>query len=315
MKKSWNAPLLIAIGLAALAVFLYLLAFPGGNSVSSRAYSLDTAGSEGGYQRIICATPSVTEIVFALGSGQRVVGVSDFTFFPSEAKDMTSIGGMINPNKERIIHLQPDLIIFQGKHDSLARFSQQSGIPYLSVPIDSLQDIVMAIHTIGKKLGEEAQATQLANTLQTELQTLRSKTEGLPSPKVFLTLGHTPGDLSGLMTTGPGTFLHELVELAGGQNLFSDASGLYPQISKEALIMRQPDIIIEVFAEGITHKNQTLLRKDWERLSDMPAVKTGNIHFITDDFLLIPSMRVVQTAKKLIEIIHPESLDEQLDRT
>ncbi len=315
MNKSRNTPLVTAIGLAALAVILYLLAFPGKNSLPARAFYLENTGSEGGYQRIICATPSVTEIVFALGSGKRVVGVSDFTFYPPEAKNMTSIGGMINPNKERIIHLQPDLIIFQGKHESLTRFSQQNGIPFFSVPIDSLQDIILAIHTIGTKLGAEARATELSHTLQTDLQALRSKTEGLPTPKVFLTLGHTPGDLSGLMTTGPGTFLHELVELAGGQNLFSDASGLYPQISKEALIMRQPDIIIEVFAEGITAKNQSLLRKDWERLSDMPAVKTGNIYFITDDFLLIPGMRVIQTAKKLIEIIHPESLDEQLDRT
>ena len=75
------------------------------------------------------------------------------------------------------------------------------------------------------------------------------------------------------------------------------------------------DIIIEVFAEGITPKNQVLLRKDWERLSDMPAVKTGNIHFIMEDYLLIPSMRVVQTASKLIAIIHPEILNEQFDRT
>lgn len=314
MKKTRNTPLLIALCLAIFPVILYFLAFPKENSNPSGAFNPD-AGGKRGDQRIICATPSVTEIVFALGCGHLVVGVSDFTFFPSEAKDIASIGGMINPNKERIIRLQPDLIIFQGKHASLARFSQQNGIPYLSVPIDSLQDIAAAIHTIGQNLGVEEQAARLSSALQTELQALRSKAEGLPPPKVFLTLGHTPGDLSGLMTTGPGTFLHELVELAGGQNLFTDASGLYPQISKEALIKRQPDIIIEVFAEGITPKNQVLLRKDWERLSDMPAVKTGNIHFITEDYLLIPSMRVVQTARKLIAIIHPEVLNEQSDRT
>ena len=315
MKKLQSSPLLMAASLAAIGVILYILIFPGKNTNPANAIQMGSTDKAGGYQRIICATPSVTEIVFALGCGGRVVGVSDFSFYPPEAKDTTSIGGLINPNKERIIQLQPDLIIFQGRHDPLTKLSQQNEIPYLSVPIDSLQDISTAIRTIGQKLGVERQANRLANQLQTDLLALRARTEALPRAKVFLTLGHTPGDLSGLMTTGPGTFLHELVALAGGQNLFDDASGLYPQISKEALIKRQPDIIIEVFAEGITSNNREILRKDWERLSDMPAVKTGNIHFITEDYLLIPSMRVVQTAKRLIEIIHPESANEKLDRT
>jgi len=313
MKKAQNSPLLMAAGLAAIGTVLYILVFPGKSFNPADRIPKAAGDKAGGYQRIICATPSVTEIVFALGCGGWVVGVSDFSFYPPEAKNTTSVGGMINPNKERIIQLQPDLIIFQGKHDPLAKLSQQNEIPYLSVPIDSLQDISTAIRTIGRKLGVERRAKKLANQLQTDLLALQARTAGLPRAKVFLTLGHTPGDLSGLMTTGPGTFLHELVILAGGQNLFDDASGLYPQISKEALIKRQPDIIIEVFAEGITSNNREILRKDWERLSDMPAVKTGNIHFITEDYLLIPSMRVVQTAKRLIEIIHPEKADEKLD--
>jgi iron complex transport system substrate-binding protein len=309
MKKLKNTPLYAAIGLGLIFTALYFMIFSWGDGISSKDPQARAGKTKGEYHRIICASPSVTEIVFALGFGEHIVGVSDFTFYPPEAKQIASIGGIINPHKERIINLQPGLIIFQGKHDSLARFCHQKQIPYLSIPIDSLQDISDAIRTLGKKLGVAARAEQLIADFDSELQELRAKTTGLFTPRVFLSLGHTPGDLSGIMTTGPGTFLHELVLLAGGQNLFDDATGLYPQISKEVLIKRQPDIIIEVLAEGITPKNQDILRKDWERLADLPAVEKENIHFISDDFLLIPSLRVVQTAKKLIRIIHPEILE------
>lgn len=305
MKKVRTFPLLPAAGLGLACAVLYFVIFPG-NDISNPGEARKSPDLEDiVYQRIICAAPSVTEIVFALGMGERVVGVSDFTFYPPEAKQITSIGGMINPNKERILRLQPDLIIFQGKHESLARFCRRQEIPHLAIPLDSLHDISAAILAIGDTLGAET-ALPIVESFEAELGSLQAETAGLPTPKVFLSLGHTPGDLSGMMTTGPGTFLHELVVLAGGENLFDDATGQYPQISKEALSKRQPDIIIEVFAEGITPRNREILRNDWKRFLDMPAVQTGNIHFLMDDFLLIPSLRAVQTARRLIEIIHPE---------
>jgi iron complex transport system substrate-binding protein len=112
------------------------------------------------------------------------------------------------------------------------------------------------------------------------------------------------------MTTGPGTFLHELIEIAGGENIFADAAGTYPQISKESLIKRQPEVLIEVLPGGVSDRKLRLLRKDWGRLSMLPAVRRGNIHFLTDDFLLIPSVRITQTALRFAEIIHPEAFDE-----
>jgi iron complex transport system substrate-binding protein len=112
------------------------------------------------------------------------------------------------------------------------------------------------------------------------------------------------------MTTGPGTFLHELIEIAGGENIFADASGAYPQISKESLIKRQPEVLIEVLPGGVSRRKLRLLRKDWGRLSMLPAVRRGNIHFLTDDFLLIPSIRITQAARRFAEIIHPEAFDE-----
>ena len=312
MSKAKNKPLLWAVSFFLLSTSFILILYQVKRDRSAQLPASHTPekNQKISCQRIICATPSITEIVFALGRGDKVVGVSDFSFYPPEAKEITRIGGLFNPSTERILSLKPDLIIFQGKHERLARFCQRKRIQILSVKIDRLQDITKTILRIGKELDVEEQASALASKLLNQLDSLRQKTHMLKPKKVFLSLSHTPGDMSGIMTTGPGTFLHELIELGGGRNLFSDTSLSYPQISKETLLMRQPEVIIEIFAEGISNKNRVLLRKDWTRLSSLRAVKEGNIHFLTDDYLLIPGVRIVQTATKLAKVIHPEVFHE-----
>lgn len=258
-------------------------------------------------RRIICAAPSVTEIVFALGIGKKVVGVSDFSTYPPEAQTIPRIGGLINPNKEKITSLQPDLLIIQGQNESLARFCDEEGIRFLSIEIDTLEDIWTAIHTLGQILESQEKASALVRKIKDDLQDIREKIKDRPLRKVFITLGHTPGDLTGLMTTGPGTFLNELVSTAGGENIFADAPGLYPQISKESLVKRQPEIILEAIPGGIPEEKLKLLKNDWTQLPMLPAVKSGNIHYLTEDFLLIPGVRIAQTVRRFAEIFHPDA--------
>jgi len=257
------------------------------------------------YKRIICASPSATEIVFSLGLGERVVGVSHFTVYPAAAKKIKSIGGFINPSKERITALKPDLVITQGRHESLAELCRRQKIKFLSLNIEKINDITKAVLKLGTILGADQEAHNLSLRIKNELSVLSSKTKSLPKKKVFLCLSHTPGDLTGLMTAGKETFLNEIIEMAGGTNIFSDIKGRYPRISKESLIMRQPDIIIEIYAKGINSSQHQMLRKDWDRLAVLSAVQNSRIYFLTEDYLLIPGVRVSLTLKKFIEIIHP----------
>lgn len=263
--------------------------------------------------RIICAAPSVTEFVYALGLGQKVIGVSDFSTYPPEARSQNRVGGLINPDKEKIIALQPDLLILQGHNDSIARLCKEHEIRFLAIEINSVKDIWKAIHRIGRELGVPEEADRLVTQIRAEVQAVRELTRHRPVRRVFLTLGHTPGDLTGLMTTGPKTFINELVSMAGGENVFHDARGMYPQISKESLIKRQPEVIIEAIPGGMTKENLRLLKKDWFKLPMLPAVQTGQIHFLTEDFLLIPGTRIAQTVKRFAQIIHPELFGESDD--
>ncbi len=308
-----NRPLALAgliLGLGTIAVFL-LYQGKKATKESSSPFSGDSELPI--YQRIICATPSITEMVFSLGKGSQVVGVSDFSFYPPEAAEVAHIGGLINPNRERILSLQPDLIIFQGQHQLLSQFSREQGIRSLSLVIDRVSDITVSIKKLGAELGASSEAARLAESIQGQLDELAKQTQSRVPRTVFLGLGHTPGDLTGLMTTGPDTFLHELIEIAGGINIFSDTRGAYPRISKEALVRRHPEVIIEVLAEGISPDNRKLLRADWERMASLPAVKAGHIYFLDEDYLLIPGVRVAQTALRLAQAIHPELFEEKHD--
>jgi len=275
--------------------------------------SSESKDPQQGINRIICAAPSVTEFVYALGLGHKVIGVSDFSTHPLEARSQNRVGGLINPNKEKIIALQPDLLILQGQNDSIARLCEEHKIRFLAIEINSVKDIWKAIHRIGRELGVPEEAERLVTRIQAEVQAIRDLTRHRPVRRVFLTLGHTPGDLTGLMTTGPKTFIHELVSMAGGENVFHDAMGMYPQISKESLIKRQPEVIIEAIPGGMAKEKLRLLKKDWSQLPMLPAVQAGQIHFLTEDFLLIPGTRIAQTVKRFAQIIHPEVFGESGD--
>jgi len=260
--------------------------------------------------RIICAAPSITEIVYALGSGDQVVGVSDFSVFPPAAMSKPRIGGLFNPNRERIVSLKPDLVITQGEHESLHAMERELGVQRLSVKIDTLSDLKQAIRILGDRLGHQPKAHSLVSDLESRLQRIREQVREFSRPRVFLSLGHTPGDLTGLMTAGSGTFLDELIDIAGGVNIFGSMPSLYPQISKEALVLHQPDIILEICPEGISTGSRELLRQDWNRFASLHRQTPVSVHFVSNDYLLIPGLRLPLAARKFARIFHGDRFPE-----
>ena len=261
-------------------------------------------------RRIAIAAPSVCEIVFHLGCGDRVVGVSDFCTFPPEALKKEKIGGWLDPNRERIIALRPDLMMTQGKHESVATLCAERGIEFFTLEIDSLADIRGAMLAVGERLDADEQTTEAVRAWGATLARIRKRVANRPRPVVFLTFSRPPGKLTGLMTPGPGTFLADLVEVAGGENVFADARTKWPTISKETLVVRKPDVILELFPEGLDNGKREKLRADWQSLPNLPAVKNGRIHYLTGGHLLLPGPRALKTAEAMVRILHPEAFDE-----
>ena len=242
-------------------------------------------------RRVVCASPAVAEIVFALGCGDRVVGVSDFTAWPPEAAAKPAIGGALSPSRERILALAPDLLLAQGRAEALGDFARAQGLAFRAMPLDTLEDLRAAIAGFAGILGAEAEGRRLIAEMAAGFAAV-PKADPVP---VFLALGHAPGDLSGLMTAGPGTFLSEIVAQAGGSNVFGDVSAPWPGISRETLIRRKPALILDFQSAPVDEARRAALAADWERL----GFRAGQIRILTEDYLLKPGPRAVQAAVRI----------------
>jgi iron complex transport system substrate-binding protein len=246
--------------------------------------------------RIVCASPAVAEIVFALGAGDRVAAVADFTDWPPEAAEKPRIGGALSPSRERILALQADLILSQGRSEALAALAREHRIAFFSLPLDTLSDVRAAIAGFAARLNAEERGRRLLREFDAGLAALPRR-EPVP---VLIALGHSPGDLSGLMTTGAGTFLHDIVELAGGRNVFKDVPLPWPRISRESLLRRAPALVLDLQAVALDDTRRTALAADWQRLGFAPA----QVRILEEDFLLRPGPRAPLAAARIAESIH-----------
>jgi len=260
-----------------------------------------------GPQRILCFTPSISETIFALGGGDRIAGVSTYVSYPPEALKKPKLGGHVNPNLERLLTLNPDLVIFQGQGDTIFSFCRDNKIKVMRVAFHNIESIFTDMRSIGKIISETNRAEQLCIDLQQALDEIKAKVSHLPRKKVFFTFDRTPGALGKIYTTNRESFISELITIAGGDNIFGDVKTIYPQISKETLMMRAPDVIIEMkttemFADSYTQK----FIADWQVLTSIPAVQKNEIHILDDTALIVPGPRIVDACKIFAKILYPE---------
>ena len=275
-------------GLIGLAVAVFALAGCGPNGREA----------ESSGKRVVCASPAVAEIVFALGAGDRVVGVSEFTDWPPEAADKPQIGGALSPNRERILALEPDLILAQGKSETLGAFAQARGIGFRTFPLDTLADLRAAIAGFAESLGVPARGRDLLEKMDADFAALPVREPAT----VFIALGHAPGDLAGLMTAGPGTFLSEIVAQAGGSNVFADVQLLWPTVSLETLVRRKPALILDFQSVAADETRRAALIADWTQL----GFRTDQVRILDEDFLLKPGPRAARSAARIAAAISGE---------
>jgi iron complex transport system substrate-binding protein len=255
--------------------------------------------------RIVCAAPSVTEFVFALGMGDKIVGVSDFAHWPPEAREKEKIGGLVNPNMERITAMNPDLIIGQGEIALLSAYCRQKNIPYLQVTMRNIEVIYDEVMQIGRALGCEDRAMVFVQECRDGFDAIQQRASRKEPKKVLLCISRKKGMVANILTTGRGTFLNEIVAIAGGRNIFDDLETDYPQISKESVLMRAPDYILELrpvspFESSI----DASILDDWKQMPLIPAVASGTVFLVTEDYMVIPGPRMIQAAQRVYEILH-----------
>ncbi len=263
------------------------------------------SGEDKYYERVICMAPSITEIVFALGQGDRVVGVSDFTTYPPEADALPRCGGYMNPNFEIILSLNPDLIFTHGRPGDFQQFGKRYGIDIVPLQIDDLTSIYDSFRRIGEVLDSEKQAEELVNEMQAELDELKEQIdEGWEPVRTLMVVGRAPSSLREIHVVGPGGFLHDLLELVGGENIMGDLNRQYSSVSKEIVAQRKPELIIELHGEGMMEEQEReKYLKVWQDMETLPAVKNNNIHVIEETFAMLPGPRSVKIAERIAQIL------------
>jgi iron complex transport system substrate-binding protein len=259
-------------------------------------------------QRVVALSPALVELVFAIGGGPRVVGVSDFTTWPPEAAGVPSVGSYINPNLEALAALRPDLVLLQGQHQKVRDYCLAHGQRYAALKLESLADVFAALSELGRQLGAESGARTVAAQLHAELDGVRRAVAGRPAVKTFVCLGRPEGPPNSLVTCRGGTFLDELLTAAGGANVFADAKEPYPTPALEVLTARAPEVILDLQpGRALDDAGRAKVAAEWQALPTLPAVRAGRVEVLTEDYLLVPGPRLGQTVRRLAAVLHPEA--------
>ena len=255
---------------------------------------------------VITLAPHITETVFALGQGHRVVAVGSFDDYPPEIAALPKAGGYIDPDLEKISALNPELIIVQGRHPKITEYAKLKGVPLLSVPMDSLEGIDKGIGEIGRALGCEKEADELRARIRAELDEVRESVKGRPRPKVLIITMRHDHTLNTLYTAHGGSFVSELVGVAGGDNIYADAATTYPEASKETIVLKAPEVILEFHAgEKLDDAGRQRFVDDWRQLPSLPAVQNGRVYVITEPHAVRPGPRIGEIARLLAGLLHP----------
>lgn len=262
--------------------------------------------------RILSGAPSITEMLYALGLGDRVVGVTEFCHYPPEVREKPKIGSYLKPSIETILTMRPDLTVILKEHAELGERLRRVGVKTLAVQHNDLAGIYASLRAIGEAAGVESAAEERIGEIRAALRDVERRAAGLPKRKTMFVVGRSPGVLSDLFCVGRGSYLNELMASAGGVNIFAEAGQAYPRVPLEEIIARAPEVVIDMGdmsdTDRVTEEHRRSVGGLWQRaLPALPAVREGRVYPVSNDIFVVPGPRVTEAAEALLEMIHPEA--------
>jgi iron complex transport system substrate-binding protein len=276
---------------------------PSANTITDqvgRTVTLETTDP----QRIVSLAPANTEILFALGLGDKVVGVTDYSDYPPEATLKPNVGRYDTPNIEQILTADPDLILADSIHKAeIIPQLESHGLTVVTIAPATFEDIFDSIRMVGEITGTEEKADKLLSDMQARVEAITEKTTALPESEivsVFYLVWHDP-----LMTSGGDTLINEMIEMSGGRNLFEDVSGA-AIVELEELIARNPQVIIVGVGMGIDVEITMQVFETESRLMNTDAMKNGRVYGIHLDISGRTGPRIVEGLEAFARSIHPE---------
>ncbi|TMC68910.1 MAG: ABC transporter substrate-binding protein [Chloroflexi bacterium] len=250
-------------------------------------------------ERLVSIGPSITAFLFALGAGPRVVGVDDFSDEPAEAATREHVGG-IKVNFEKVVSLKPDLVFSVKFSDGTIEKLQSASLNVLVVDPQSVSDVAKTAALLGKAVGADGEG--LGRSIQQRVDAVKAKTAGVATrPRVYHEIDAS--DPAKIFTVGPGSYINDLIDIAGGVNIAARAASAYPQLSAEEILRSDPEVIVLAASDYSAKPSQVAARQGW---SVIAAVKSGRIITIEPNLINRPGPRVGEAAEMYARLIHPE---------
>jgi iron complex transport system substrate-binding protein len=255
-------------------------------------------------RRVISIIPATTEMLFAMGAGDRVIAIGSYDHFPPEAMKLPRVGALIDPNVEQILQMRPDLVVLYGTQTELKRRLERANIPYYSYVHKGLGDITETMRLLAKRIGVEPAGNALADRVEKQLADVRERVSRSARPKTLVVFEHERGSLRNIYASGGEGFLHDMLIAAGGADVMGDLHRQSVTMSTEMVLNRAPEVIVELrySAEDINDSDISV----WNTLVSVPAVKNRRVVLLAGEEFVVPGPRVGAATRRLAAALHPE---------
>jgi iron complex transport system substrate-binding protein len=262
-------------------------------------------------QRIISLSPNLTELVYDIGAQDQLVGDTDFCKFPPEAQKKEKIGGWINPNFEKIVSLKPDLVMVLTFDEKAIFTLKKLKIPMAIFNCDRVQNILENYNQMGQLMGREIEAKTARLALMRRLDKIKKRAKGKKPLSVLFVIGRTPGTIEQVYAVGGKNFINELIQMAGGINVMADAMTDYPMVSKEELIHRDPDLIVDSILSHDLKGSELEKKGAWNQMPILKAVKQNHVYYFSNQDFLIPGPSMVRLGEFLCDTFEKVRTDHE----
>lgn len=257
--------------------------------------------------RIISCAPNLTEMLFALGAGDSVIGVTRYCQYPPEARALPKYGDLYNPSLEAMVAAQPDtIVLLPGNQKVMDYFRERENVCLVqTINPESIAEIEQTIMELGTAIGREERARALVQSMRDGFRKVAAKHALVEKPTVLIVIGRERGTLANLYAAGANTYFSELLEIAGAENAVQDADlGRYPVLNRETLLRMNPDIIIETHHDAADSETTAEMKAAWRALTMIRAVRNARLLVLEDKHLLVPGPHLDRDARYLAELIH-----------
>ena len=250
-------------------------------------------------------------MLYAVGLGDRVVGVTTYCHYPPEARKKPKIGTYTEPNLELIAAMKPDLVAIQTNPINLAARLASLHLNVLEVSHDTVDDVYVSMQRIADAGGVSAQGRAVVERMKRQLADIRARTAPLTRRRMMFIVGRAPNAIEDLIAVGRASYLNGIIEIAGGTNIFKDAIAPYPKVGMEDVLARNPQVIVDMGdmsqTEGVTEEHKRAVVALWDQFHPLAAVREHRVFAVASDIFTVPGPRMVDAAPAFARMLHPEA--------